>query len=194
MTAYYSQLELAIFKVLNFDGGPFFDGFFTVVTDKWFGIALGLLAALWIAWQKRWDVLRFLAVLILAIGLTDFIGSYFLKPFFGRMRPCYALAEGSFRWIVRASDVGALPSLHSANLFAWAYIVFRADKRLTIPAYILAALVAYSRIYVGVHWPTDTLAGAAWGTAMAMLFWWLSGLVEGAIKRKREKRADLESQ
>ena len=190
MTAYYSQLELAIFKALNFDGGVFLDGFFTVVTDKWFGIALGLLAVIWMAWHKRWGVLRFIAALVLAVGMADFLGSHFLKPFFGRARPCYALAEGSFRWVVSASNTGALPSLHSANLFAWAFIVFRADKRLTIPAYILAALVAYSRIYVGVHWPTDALAGAAWGTAMAMLFWWLSGLVEGVIKRRRDKGSE----
>ena len=188
LTAYYGNFDLALFRALNSAGDPFLDGFFLVTTSRWFGLALGLLLCGWFVYTKRWGALRCIAALLLAVGLSDLIGYRVLKPLFARLRPCYALPEGSFSWVVHAANVGSLPSLHAANMFAWALVAALGDRRLAWGAYPLALLVGLSRIYLGVHWPTDVLAGAAWGSLVALGVWFLTGWMEDLIKRSRAKR------
>jgi undecaprenyl-diphosphatase len=188
LTAYYDRLDLALFRALNSAGNPFLDGLFTVVSNRWFGIALGLVVCAWFVYTKRWGALRVIAALILAVGLSDLIGYRVLKPLFSRMRPCYALPEGSFTWVVHAANVGSMPSLHAANLFALALVTTLGDRRLAWGAYPLALAVGLSRVYLGVHWPTDVLAGVVWGSLVALGCWFLTGWVENLIKKARRKR------
>ncbi|MCK4594230.1 phosphatase PAP2 family protein [bacterium] len=192
LTAYYGDFDLALFRVINSAGDPFFDGLFSVVTNRWFGLALGLLVCAWLIYTKRWGAVRCIAALILAVGLSDLIGYRVLKPLFSRLRPCYALPEGSFNWVVHAANKGSLPSLHAANLFAWSLVSTLADRRLAWGGYPLALLVAYSRVYVGVHWPTDVLAGMAWGSLVALGCWFLTGWAEDLWLKSRRKTTEKE--
>ena len=187
LTAYYDRLDLALFRALNSAGNPFLDGLFTVVSNRWFGIALGLVVCAWFVYTKRWGALRLIAALILAVGLSDLIGYRVLKPLFGRMRPCYALPEGSFTWVVHVANVGSLPSLHAANLFALALVATLGDRRLAWGAYPLALAVGLSRVYLGVHWPTDVLAGMVWGSLVALGCWFLTGWIEKLLKKRKKE-------
>ncbi|HEX2070738.1 MAG TPA: phosphatase PAP2 family protein [Thermoleophilaceae bacterium] len=64
----------------------------------------------------------------------------------------------------------SFPSAHSTTSFAAAWALTRGDEGLpTVPVYALAKAMALSRVYVGVHYPTDIAAGAAFGTAIAAL-------------------------
>ncbi|OGD75554.1 MAG: hypothetical protein A2Y64_05390 [Candidatus Coatesbacteria bacterium RBG_13_66_14] len=187
LTAYYDRFDLGLFRALNSAGDPFLDGLFTVVSSRWFGIALGLVVCAWFVYTKRWGALRCIAALVLAVGLSDLIGYRVLKPLFSRLRPCYALPSGSFNWVAHAANVGSLPSLHAANLFAWALVAALADKRLAWGAYPLALLVCLSRVYLGVHWPTDVLAGMVWGSLAALGCWFLTGWIEKLLKRRKKE-------
>jgi undecaprenyl-diphosphatase len=63
----------------------------------------------------------------------------------------------------------SFPSGHAASSFAAATAIAAVAPRWRVPAFVLAALIAFSRVYNGVHWPTDVLAGAAVGVLTALL-------------------------
>jgi undecaprenyl-diphosphatase len=63
----------------------------------------------------------------------------------------------------------SFPSGHSATAFASATVIAAAAPRLRVPLFLLAAGIAFSRVYVGVHWPLDVLAGAAYGVLLGVL-------------------------
>lgn len=92
-----------------------------------------------------------------------------LKVLVGRVRPCDALG-----WClpiaVSSPGGGSFPSGHAAGSFAFAAFVAVRAPRWAAPALVWAALVAWSRCVLGVHYPTDVLAGALLGTAVGLAF------------------------
>jgi len=173
-----ADLDLEVFRAVNVAGGPLLDGAARVLSSHAFGIAWGLALAAGIVLRHAWGGLRGaalaraalppVATLGLAAAASDLVGDVLLRPTFGRRRPCYALPVEEVRALLRAADVGSLPSLHAANLFALALAATLADRRLGFVAYPVAAAVAWSRVYGGVHWPGDVLAGAVWGSLAAL--------------------------
>lgn len=179
-----APLEITTFRWLNFDGGHLLDAVGVALSDRRFGVGVGILFVGFLVWATRREALRPLLTLAGAIVVSDGVGARVLRPMFARVRPCYALPHEAVRWLAPAGNVGSLPSLHAANLFALAFVVTRADRRLAVPAYLTAIAVAWSRVYVGAHWPTDVLAGGAWGTLAAALSWALAGAVADRYARR----------
>ena len=114
-----------------------------------------------IVWRRPW----FFVALVTAILATDGL-SLLLRQWIGRDRP--PLVYPDPRPLVGVPHSGAFPSGHAATAFAAATVIAWADRRLAVPAYVLAVLVAWSRVYVGVHWPLDVIGGAALGTLVAI--------------------------
>jgi undecaprenyl-diphosphatase len=186
LTANPSGLELRIFDTLNFDGGPIADGLAIALSSHALGFAAAALLLALGARSVRLAAL--LPAMVVAIAVSDGIGSRLLKPWFARQRPCYALDAEAVRWIGAASDVGAMPSLHAANFFALAVLGTAIDRRLAIPAFALALAVAISRVYLGVHWPADIVGGALWGAIAGAL----ATLVLRRLDRRQTSEADGE--
>ncbi len=110
-----------------------------------------------------------MGVSIFSFLLADWLAGE-LKHLIGRIRPCNAL-EGA-RLLVGCTGSYSMPSSHATNSFAYAIPLFFLTRRyidLWVRLYpiALASLVAFSRVYVGVHYPSDVIAGAIFGTVIA---------------------------
>jgi undecaprenyl-diphosphatase len=103
--------------------------------------------------------------LLITVSITDPFNSRVIKPAFARQRPSHALAEA--RVLVPDNGGASFPSSHAANMFAAAFILSSMYSRRSVLWYTIAFLVAYSRVYVGVHYPSDVIAGAFVGTLIA---------------------------
>jgi undecaprenyl-diphosphatase len=113
-----------------------------------------------VLWRRPWFLLTLVAAALVADGI-----SLLLRQWIGRDRPPLVYPEP--KPLVHVPHTGAFPSGHSTTAFACATVLAWSDRRLAIPAYVLAALIAISRVYVGVHWPLDIIGGAVLGTLVA---------------------------
>ncbi len=96
------------------------------------------------------------------------VNNLLLKNLVARIRP-YEAVEGLHRMIEAQGDL-SFPSGHTGSSFAAAMVIFPLwGKQAGLPALAAAFLVAISRLYVGVHYPTDVLAGMVTGTAIAFV-------------------------
>lgn len=103
-----------------------------------------------------------LAILVLiVVGIGDYTNHEMLKPFFGRMRPCNLLSHVNL--LVSCSSSFSLPSSHAVNIFSIATIVSWQFRTSAVFMFVIALIVSYSRVYVGVHYPFDVTMGALYG-------------------------------
>lgn len=110
------------------------------------------------------------------------ITNFFLKNYVARVRP-YEVVQGLNCLVDKAVD-WSFPSGHASAGFASAVVIYKSrPKRLGIPCMILAFLIALSRLYVGIHYPSDVICGAIIGTLIGLIVFWLFG------EKKYKKRA-----
>ena len=110
-----------------------------------------------------------------------------LKDLIGRTRP-YEVFDGVQRLIGKQHDA-SFPSGHSASSFAAAMCIYlNGPKKYGIPALLLALLIALSRLYVGVHYPGDVIAGAIIGSLMAWLVYKVYDARQEALHPAKHRR------
>ena len=173
-----STLDASVFRSVLAHRSPLLNPVLSAVSYLggivWIGIApvLGLLR------PHRWPgVYR----VILAIGLASLLTDVVVKPLVGRHRP-YIDHPDVVLLAHRPSDA-SFPSSHAANSFAGAYALARVFPEFRAAFWTLAILVAFSRVYVGVHYPLDVAAGAVFGLFAAVV-------VVGGTRWSGNKRAD----
>lgn len=139
-----------------------FDLLMPFVSNKWnFAIPVAiLLVYVWLFRPKR-D--RIIVISVIAVILLTDATSQLLKDLFQRTRPFHSLRDTTR--LISFS----FPSNHASNMFALAAFLFYNYSRSAWLCFPAAALVGYSRIYVGAHYPFDVLGGALWGILIGLL-------------------------
>ena len=152
----------------------------------------------WISWTANHGEIWILLALVLllmrrqrqygaavACGLVlDLVAcNLVLKPLIGLIRP-FAVNPDVVLLIAPPVDA-SFPSGHTAVSFAAVFALKTAGSPLWKPALALAVVIAFSRLYLYVHWPSDVLGGAVLGSAVGWAGAWLVQRAEQALARRR---------
>ena len=185
MEQWILKLDYQIFKLINQTwASPWQDEFFPWITDLnksrvfgWFLIPI--LLFFFYRKYKRVGVSLCL-ILILSVAFNDFVGAR-VKDHYMRLRPFQNLEiEAKQR---SPADSKSFYSNHTSNMFTFATYTSAFFPAAQIPLFILAAVIGYSRIYNGVHYPTDVLMGALMGLIWGSTF---ASIGQRVLKRKKK--------
>ena len=143
---------------------------FTVITTLGNGAVIWILISLCLLLSKKTQKTAFMCAVAMLVSLL--VNNLALKNIVGRIRP-YEMVQGLIPLIGRPGDY-SFPSGHSASSFAAAGVMVRRLPRWAgIPLFLLAVMISLLRLYVGVHYPTDVLAGVAIGLGLSYLAEWI---------------------
>ncbi|MBK9293545.1 MAG: phosphatase PAP2 family protein [Oligoflexia bacterium] len=186
---YFKNLDQNLFELINQRWvNSFFDHLMPFVTEyknTWWVVLF--LAFVWVLAQKK---KAFIAILqaILLIAITDSFNSKIIKPIIERPRPEQSLGPQNVRLLTHHHSGHSFPSTHATNSFAVATLVMRTSFVAGLVALPIAALIAYSRVYVGVHFPSDVVAGMFLGFVIAHLYWHLLNVARVFFGKRRARR------
>ncbi len=160
------DLDEAVFRALNAAGANVgLDAVMVAAAVAGTALLLALLAVpLW--WSgRREHALDLLVVLVLTLIATDL-----LKLAIDRARPCEALDDVNLVACIACPSDPSMPSGHSSRAFGVAVVLAASlSRRYGAAAIAGAGFIGLSRVYLGVHWPSDIFVGAALGAAFAMV-------------------------
>jgi undecaprenyl-diphosphatase len=160
------QFDTSLFFILNVKAqNPVLDFLMPILTnlDYWRIPLAIMLILLLIFGGKRGRIA--VALLLVGITLSDQLCNSLIKPLVGRIRPCNVLEN--VHLLINCTRSFSFPSSHATNMFTGSVILSFIYQKFRIAFLIIAAMVAYSRIYVGVHYPLDVLGGMLLGIICA---------------------------
>lgn len=174
------KLDKELLVFLNGLGSIQYDHFWLLITKQfnWIPYFLILLIILQkrMGWKKLGIALLFIALLI---TFTDQVANLF-KNHFLRLRPCNDLDVKDIIRIVKHSDTYSFFSGHAANSSAsmtFVFLILRKYYKYAFVVFLFPLIFAYSRIYLGLHFPIDILTGYLFGVNFGIIFYKLYVLV-----------------
>lgn len=170
------QYDTELFLFLNNLGNNSWDGFWLIITEKFSSIPL-YLVLLYLIWKHfSWKgTLLVMVIVAVMITATDQLANLFKYVLFQRPRPCRVEAlQDQMRMVADGCGRYGYFSAHAASSMAVAvFIGLLLRKYYKYLAFMLlfwAVVIAYSRIYLGVHYPLDSITGMFFGGLLGWLF------------------------
>jgi len=166
------QIDQQLFLFLNSLNTPFWDKVMYAVSGKLIWIPLYLAILIWLGfiYKKRFPVI--VLFIILAVALADQLSVHLFKNLFMRLRPCHEPELLGMVHLVndKCGGLYGFVSSHASNSFNVALLSLMLIKKrwYTIGIILWAAVIGYSRIYLGVHYPGDVICGSLLG---ALIGW-----------------------
>lgn len=169
------NFDVALFlKIHRGLSNGFFDWLLPLVRNRYFWSPLYLFIIIFCFKEYKKKGWYIIAGLLLTFALGDSIASRLIKPFVARLRPCNEPDLANY--IIHRVPCGSgysFPSIHATNHFGIAVfliVVFYPRWKPILPIGLFwAFLIAFAQIYVGVHYPLDTLAGAILGSTIGLI-------------------------
>lgn len=177
-------MELSILYAINGMHNAVLDKIMTVITTLGDAGIIWIVIAIALLFNKKTRKCGILMAISMLLGII--FGNGLLKNLIARPRP-FSVDETIELLIERPTDY-SFPSGHTLASFEAAVTIFLHSKKWGISAFIIAILIAFSRMYLFVHYPTDVLAGAILGTLIAIIVFY------GYEKYKKNKNQKLENE
>lgn len=171
VTSRLFALDVAVFRLVNhYMANELFDVVMPFITDiaHWRLIIVGIALFLVTFGGRRGRWL--LAAIVVTVALTDGVIGHSLKHWLDKPRP-FLVLDG-VRVLIGAGG-GSFPSAHAANMFALATVFSAWVPRLGLLGFGFASLIAFSRVYVGVHYPSDVIGGGMLGILAGLFVLWM---------------------
>lgn len=183
---FFDQLDKKIFTFLNQFHHHALDYVMFGISHKYFWIPVYLILLITLYKLYKWQILKILLVVIAVLTISDQISSSLIKPTVARYRPCHnlELKNDVHTYHGKCGGIYGFVSSHASNSAALAVVVIfflrRRVKYIYLYAIIYVALICYSRIYLGVHYPGDILGGIFVGVLVSsfilLLYQWLNNI------------------
>ena len=163
-----------------------FDFIMPIITNQNFLVFSGLILIGYLAYygEKRGRIT--IVVLLIAASFSDALCFQVIKPWVGRIRPSHEFYD-YINLLVSKGGKYSFPSNHAANSFVFATVLSYFYEKNKTFLYILASAIAFSRVYVGVHYPLDIVSGAIIGYIIS----WIILSMWVIIKMRELKRGKM---
>ena len=162
------SIDLWLFRAGNQAlANPVFDVLLPILTNERYMLGPYVLILVLLLWKGGRNGRIAVLLAVITVVLADRFNDGIVKEMVGRIRPCHVLED--VRLLINCGAGKSFPSNHAVNNGVAAVIFGFFYRRAALSIALYAALIAYSRVYCGVHYPFDVIAGMAEGATIGFL-------------------------